>query len=43
MPACRLHSRRYYVTTGSTMNVPDYGVTLYSVTVLDREILVAIG
>jgi hypothetical protein len=35
--ACRLPNWSYYVTTRSTMNVPDYGVTFYAMTVLDGE------
>jgi hypothetical protein len=35
--ACRLHNSSYYLTTRSTMNVPDYGVTFQPMTVLDGE------
>jgi|SRR5262249_21253108 len=39
---CRAHGWRYNVTTGSTMNVPDYGVTGYPVQVVEGKILVAV-
>ena len=35
------HGWRYDVTTGSTMNVPGYGVTSYPAKVVDGKILVA--
>jgi nitrite reductase/ring-hydroxylating ferredoxin subunit len=38
---CRAHGWRYDVTTGSTMNVPGYGVTSYPAKVVDGKILVA--
>ena len=40
---CRLHGWRYDVTTGCTMNVPDYGVKTYAVKVEDGKILVAVS
>jgi nitrite reductase/ring-hydroxylating ferredoxin subunit len=36
------HGWRYDVTTGSTMNVPDYGVASYPVKVVDDKIYVAV-
>ena len=39
---CRAHGWRYDVTTGSTMNVPGYGVASYPVKVVDGKILVAV-
>ena len=39
---CRAHGWRYDVTTGRTVDVPEYGVTCYPVKVLDGAILVAI-
>lgn len=40
---CRLHGWRYNVTTGNTLNVPDYGVKSYPVNVADGKILVAVS
>ncbi len=40
---CRGHGWRYDVTTGSTLQVPGYGVATYPVKVLDGKILVAVG
>jgi nitrite reductase/ring-hydroxylating ferredoxin subunit len=40
---CRAHGWRYDVTTGSTMNVPGYGVASYPTKVVDGKILVAVG
>jgi nitrite reductase/ring-hydroxylating ferredoxin subunit len=40
---CRSHGWRYDVTTGSTMNVPDYGVAAYPAKVVDGKILVAVA
>jgi 3-phenylpropionate/trans-cinnamate dioxygenase ferredoxin subunit len=39
---CRGHGWRYDVTTGSTLQVPGYGVATYPVKVLDGKILVAV-
>jgi nitrite reductase/ring-hydroxylating ferredoxin subunit len=39
---CKAHGWRYDVTTGSTMNVPGYGVTSYPARVVDGKILVAV-
>jgi nitrite reductase/ring-hydroxylating ferredoxin subunit len=39
---CRGHGWKYDVTTGSTLNVPGYGVTSYPVKVEDGNILVAV-
>jgi nitrite reductase/ring-hydroxylating ferredoxin subunit len=39
---CRSHGWRYDVTTGSTMNVPGYGVASYPAKVVDGKILVAV-
>jgi nitrite reductase/ring-hydroxylating ferredoxin subunit len=38
---CRGHGWRYDVTTGSTLNVPGYGVASYAVKIVDGKILVA--
>jgi 3-phenylpropionate/trans-cinnamate dioxygenase ferredoxin subunit len=38
---CRAHGWQYDVTTGHTMNVPDFGVASYPVKVVDGTILVA--
>jgi nitrite reductase/ring-hydroxylating ferredoxin subunit len=38
---CRGHGWKYDVTTGSTLNVPGYGVAAYSVKVVDGKIMVA--
>ena len=38
-----VHGWRYDVTTGSTMNVPGYGVASYPVKVVDGKILVAVA
>ena len=40
---CLAHGWRYDVTTGNTMNVPDYGVTSYPAKVIDGKIFVAVG
>lgn len=40
---CRAHGWRYDVTTGSTMNVPGYGVASYPAKVVDGKILVAVA
>ena len=40
---CRSHGWRYDVTTGSTMNVPGYGVASYPAKVVDGKILVAVA
>jgi 3-phenylpropionate/trans-cinnamate dioxygenase ferredoxin component len=40
---CRAHGWRYDVTTGSTMNVPGYGVASYPVKIVDGKILVAVA
>jgi len=39
---CRGHGWKYNVTTGSTLNVPGYGVTAYAVKVVDGKIMVAV-
>jgi nitrite reductase/ring-hydroxylating ferredoxin subunit len=39
---CRAHGWRYDVTTGSTMNVPGYGVSSYPAKIVDGKILVAV-
>jgi nitrite reductase/ring-hydroxylating ferredoxin subunit len=39
---CRGHGWKYDVTTGNTLNVPDYGVSAYPVKVVDGKIMVAI-
>ena|SRR5579862_6587628 len=39
---CRAHGWRYDVTTGSTMNVPGYGVASYPAKVTDGKILVSV-
>ena len=39
---CRGHGWRYNVTTGMVLHVPDYGVTSYSVKVVDGKITVAL-
>jgi nitrite reductase/ring-hydroxylating ferredoxin subunit len=38
---CRGHGWKYDVTTGSTLNVPGYGVAAYPVKVVDGKIMVA--
>ncbi len=38
---CRGHGWKYVVTTGSTLNVPGYGVAAYPVKVVDGKIMVA--
>jgi 3-phenylpropionate/trans-cinnamate dioxygenase ferredoxin subunit len=40
---CRGHGRRYKVTTGKTLHVPDCGVATYPVKVMDGKIMVAVG
>jgi 3-phenylpropionate/trans-cinnamate dioxygenase ferredoxin component len=40
---CRSHGWRYDVTTGSTLQVPGYGVSTYPVKIVDGRILVAAG
>lgn len=40
---CRLHGWRYNVTTGNTLNVPDYGVKPYPVKIEDGKIWVAVS
>jgi 3-phenylpropionate/trans-cinnamate dioxygenase ferredoxin subunit len=40
---CRSHGWRYDVTTGSTLHVPDYGVSTFPVKVVDGRIFVAAG
>lgn len=40
---CRAHGWKYNVTTGGTLNVPDYGVKSYPVKVVDGDILVAVS
>ena len=40
---CRLHGWKYDVTTGCTLNVPDYGVKTYPVKVVEGKILVAVS
>jgi 3-phenylpropionate/trans-cinnamate dioxygenase ferredoxin subunit len=40
---CRGHGWRYDVTTGSTLQVPGYGVTTFPVKVVDGRIMVAAG
>jgi nitrite reductase/ring-hydroxylating ferredoxin subunit len=39
---CRGHGWKYDVTTGSTLNVPGYGVSSYAVRVEEGKIMVAI-
>ena len=39
---CRAHGWRYDVTTGSTMNVPGYGVTSYPAKIVDGMIMVKV-
>jgi nitrite reductase/ring-hydroxylating ferredoxin subunit len=40
---CRAHGWRYDVTTGSTMNVPGYGVASYPTKIVEGRILVAVA
>ena len=40
---CRAHGWRYDVTTGNTLNVPDYGVASYPVKIVDGRILIAVS
>lgn len=40
---CRAHGWKYDVTTGGTLNVPDYGVASYPVKIADGKIFVAIS
>jgi len=40
---CRGHGWRYDVTTGSTLQVPGYGVATYPVKVVDGKIMVAVA
>ena len=40
---CRGHGWRYDVTTGSTIQVPGYGVSTFPVKVVDGRIMVAAG
>ena len=40
---CRAHGWRYDVTTGSTLQVPGYGVATYPVKVVDGKIMVAVA
>ena len=40
---CRGHGWRYDVTTGSTLHVPEYGVSTFPVKVVDGRIMVAAG
>jgi nitrite reductase/ring-hydroxylating ferredoxin subunit len=40
---CRSHGWHYDVTTGSTMNVPGYGVASYPAKVVDGQIFVAVA
>lgn len=39
---CRAHGWKYNVTTGCTLQVPDYGVKSYPVKVEDGKILIAV-
>jgi nitrite reductase/ring-hydroxylating ferredoxin subunit len=39
---CRGHGWKYDVTTGGTLNVPEYGVTSYPVKIEEGKIMVAI-
>ena len=40
---CPAHGWTYDVTTGSTMNVPDYGVSCYPVKIVDGKVLIAVS
>jgi nitrite reductase/ring-hydroxylating ferredoxin subunit len=40
---CRAHGWRFDVTTGSTINVPGYGVGSYPAKVVDGKILVLVA
>jgi nitrite reductase/ring-hydroxylating ferredoxin subunit len=40
---CRAHGWRYDVTTGSTMNVPGYGVASYPAKIENGKILIAVA
>ncbi len=40
---CRGHGWRYDVTTGSTLQVPGYGVSTFPVKIVDGVVLVSIG
>lgn len=40
---CRGHGWRYDVTTGSTLQVPGYGVSTFPVKIVDGRIMVAAG
>jgi 3-phenylpropionate/trans-cinnamate dioxygenase ferredoxin component len=39
---CRWHGWKYNATTGSVMNVPDYGVSCCAVKIVDGKVLVAV-
>jgi nitrite reductase/ring-hydroxylating ferredoxin subunit len=39
---CRAHGWKYNVTTGKTLNVPDYGVGCYAVKVVEGKVLLSV-